>query len=398
MKKRNSIYDMKEEFKAYRRELHRNPQTAFEEEYAAALVAEKLTEWGIPFKKSYGNTGIVATIEGIKTDSGKVIGLRADMDALDIQEEGDCRHASRIAGKMHACGHDGHTTTLLGAAKYLSENNHFNGKVHLIFQPGEETAGGAQRVIDEGLLNDFPCDYVFAYHNWPWLPVGKIATRPGALFAHVDSFEITVHGKSGHAALPSLVIDAIAISNQLSTALQTIVSRNVDPVDTAVLSIAGIKSDTFSYNVMPNAVKMTGTVRTFKDETRKLIQDRMAKICNHVADSFDAQIDLDYRELLDSCMNDETGHGMAVKAAEDIVGPENVDGYCDPDMGGEDFAAFLRKVPGAIVLIGQGVDDKPDSPHNENLHNSRYDFNDDVLPVGINYFVSLVENYLSGDK
>jgi amidohydrolase len=387
----NRVASMKEEMAEWRHVLHQNPQTKYEEEFASSLVAQKLTEWGIPFKKGLAKTGVVATIKGQKTSSGKSIGLRADMDALDITEKSGQPWASNNPGKMHACGHDGHTATLLGVAKYLAETRNFDGTVHLIFQPAEEGGRGAHKMIEDGLFRDFDCDYVFGIHNWPGLAMGKAAMRVGPLLASVDEFDITITGTGGHAAMPHLTTDPIVIAAHIVTALQSVVSRNVDPVGTAVLSVTNINAGTGAFNIIADTATLSGTVRTFDNELRKKIRQRIEDICGHFCKGFGATFDMHYDFNIDATVNSKDGVEMAAKAVGEILGDKNVETECDPCMGGEDFGAYLAEKPGAFILIGQGVEDK-NSPHNRGLHNASYDFNDDILPIGVSYFTKIVEN------
>lgn len=393
----NSIADQKEEIAGWRHELHQNPQTKYEEIFAGDLIAKKLDEWGIPYERGIAETGIVATIEGQKTDSDRSIGLRADMDALDIQEKTGLPYASRNDGKMHACGHDGHMASLLGATKYLSENRNFNGKVHLIFQPAEEGGNGAHKMIAEGLFDQYPCDYVFGIHNWPKAPAGVIGMRTGPLLASVDEFKIVVKGKGGHAAMPEGTTDPVVIASKIVLALQTIVSRNVNPVDTAVVSVTNLNTGTGAFNIIPDTATLRGTVRTFNNDSRHMIKDRMEKISKGLAEAFGGSIEFDYEFQTDATVNTADGVEIAAKAAAIVVGEDNVDTNCQPTMGGEDFGAFLVEKPGAFVFVGQG---NPDDPHCHNsmeLHNPNYDFNDDVIPIGSSYFVALAQTYMPLD-
>jgi hippurate hydrolase len=391
MKIRNSIQNLAEEISACRRSLHENPQTAFEEEFASALVAEKLGEWGITFEKGLGKTGIVATIKGERSDSGRSIGLRADMDALDIEDKSGQPWASKIPGKMHGCGHDGHTAMLLGAAKYLSENRSFNGAVHLIFQPAEEGERGAEAMMEDGLFEKFPCDAVYGMHNWPYLPKGKIATRPGPVMASSDSFALTVKGKGGHAAMPHKTADPLAIGAQIVTALQNLVSRRVDPVDTAVVSVTNFNCGTGADNVIADSAEITGTVRAFSPDTRDLLQESIENIARGIARPHGAEIDYNYRRVIDPTINDPQQTGFCAEVARGLAGEENVDTDFPRCMGGEDFGAMLARVKGCYVIIGQGEPDNPDSPHNNGLHTAFYDFNDDIIPIGIEYWARVVE-------
>jgi hippurate hydrolase len=356
-------------------------------------VKQKLTEWGIPFKDGIATTGIVATITGQKSDSGKAIALRADMDALDIPEKTGLPHASEFEGKMHACGHDGHTATLLGAARYLNETRNFNGTVHLIFQPAEEGGNGAHKMIEEGVLKEFPCDFVFGIHNWPWLETGKAAMRVGPLLASVDEFWITISGKGGHAAMPHATVDPLVCASQLVTALQTIVSRNADPVDTAVLSVTNLNAGTGAFNIIADTAKLHGTVRTFSNAMRDMIERRMREMTEKFCAAFGATAELVYNRQCDPTVNSADGVEMAAKAMAEIVGEANIIRDAPPSMGGEDFGAFLAQKPGAFIFVGQGTG-KKDSPHDQGLHSPHYDFNDEILPIGGSFFAKLAEQYM----
>jgi len=395
----NSIQAMKDEVAGWRHELHQNPQTNYEEVFASNFVAQKLTEWGIPFKRGLAVTGIVATIEGQKSDSGKAIGLRADMDALDIVEQSGVPHASKNPGKMHACGHDGHTSTLLSAAKYLKENRNFNGKVHLIFQPAEEGGAGAYKMIEEGLFKQFPCDYVFGLHNWPYMPVGKIATRKGPIMASADEFEIVIKGKGGHAAVPHKTIDPIVAGAQIVTALQSIVSRNVDPVDQGVVTVSNFNAGTGAHNIIGEKAVLVGTIRAFRQETRELLIKRVIEMTENIARAYMAEASV---QIMPNgyapTINDDVAVDMALAAAAAIVGEKNVDPETDPTMGAEDFGAYASATPSAFIFVGQGVEKDKKSPHNYGLHSPYYDFNDDILPIGASYFATLVEKYMPLNK
>lgn len=390
----NSIATIAEEMTAYRRAMHENPGTAYEENFASDLVAEKLTEWGIPFERGYGKTGIVATIEGDQNSSGKTVGLRADMDALDILEEGAERkpHISKIPGKMHGCGHDGHTATLLGAAKYLNDTRNFNGKVHLIFQPAEEGAKGAQAMIDDGLFDKYPCDSVFALHNWPFEPRGKMVIRPGNFMAASDRFKLVIKGKGGHAALPHNTVDPVIIACQITTCLQSLVSRGVDPIDSAVISVTNINGGTGADNVIPDDVTLLGSVRSFKPATRDFLEEKIETLAGAIADTYGATIEFSYDRVIDPTYNDPALTALCADIARSIVGDDNVNDDVDPCMGGEDFGAMIGAGrPGAYIWVGQSEPDEPDSPHNASVHTPRYDFNDKILPTGIEYFAKIVE-------
>ncbi len=387
------IEQQQEEVSTIRRELHQNPQTSYEETFASNLIADRLHVWGIPHERGIAETGIVATLEGQRSDSGKALMLRADIDALDILEQTNLPHASRRPGKMHGCGHDGHTAILLGAAKYLSGHRDFNGKVHLVFQPAEEGGGGALRMIEEGVCERFPFDYAFGLHNWPKLPMGKIVTRVGPLLAAVDDFEIEIKASGGHAAMPHLTNDPLMVANQVAAALQTLVSRNVDPYESAVVTICNFNVGTGARNVIGDRARLDGTVRTFSREVRSLIKQRMHEVVQGTCAAFGATAEIAYHQLIDPTINTADGVEIAVQAASRVVGAENVETDFPPTMGGEDFGAFLGKRPGAFVAVGQGVGD-PQSPHDQVLHSPFYDFNDRILPIGSSWFVELVRTYL----
>jgi len=389
----NSIADMKDEIAAYRRELHQNPQTSYEETFASDLVQRKLTEWGIPFKTGMAVTGIVATIEGQITDSGKSIGLRADMDALDITEKSGQPWTSKIPGKMHGCGHDGHTAMLLGAAKYLAATRNFNGKVHLIFQPAEEGGAGAIKMIEEGLFQQFPMNAVFGMHNWPGMPRGTIGLKPGPIMASSDSFDITITGKGGHAALPHFNIDPIVAASHIVTALQSIVSRQVDPVDQAVVSITNFNAGTGAFNVIPDKAVLSGTYRAFRVETRALLEKRIREVASSVAATFGCTCAITVNDGYDPTINSPEQSEFCADIARRIVGEQNVNANVEPCMGAEDFGAMLQNVPGCYIWMGQSEPDA-NSPHNKGLHNAGYDFNDEIIPTGVEYWARLAEAYL----
>ncbi len=391
---RNSIHDLKEEITGYRRAMHENPQTAYEEEYASALVRECLSKWGIAFEDGIAVTGIVATIEGETNNSGKTIGLRADMDALDILEENNKPHVSKTPGKMHGCGHDGHTAMLLGAAKYLSENRNFDGKVHLIFQPAEEGAGGAHKMIDEGLFKRFPMDSIYGLHNWPKIPKGQIALRSGPIMAAAERFDITITGKGGHAAMPHKTIDPIVIGTQIVSALQTLVSRTSDPLDPVVISITNFNAGTGAFNVIPDTATLSGTMRAFEPETRARMIVRIGEMAADTAKALGGSAHCEFMAGgYDPTVNTEAETAFCAGIAKALVGEENVDINVTPSMGAEDFGAMLQAVPGCYIWMGQGEADEA-SNHNQGLHTPRYDFNDDIIPMGIEYWVRVVESAL----
>lgn len=390
MTQSNSIATIAEEVTKYRRAMHENPGTAYEEEFASNLVAEKLTEWGIKHERGFGKTGIVGVIEGKSNNSGKVIGLRADMDALNIIEENNKPYVSKIPGKMHGCGHDGHTAMLLGAAKYLQETRNFDGKVHLIFQPAEEGARGANAMMDDGLFDKYPCDAVYGVHNWPMEPKGRIVTRPGHFMAASDRFKMVIKGRGGHAAMPDKTTDPIVIAAHIVTALQSIVSRKVDPIDSAVISVTNLNAGTGADNVIPDDAIMLGSVRSFKPETRAMLEQKIQDVARGIAEGFGAELEFTYRHIIDPTINDEAATAFCASVARDIVGADNVNDNVEPCMGGEDFGAMIMDRPGAYVWVGQAEKD-PKSNHNQGLHTPRYDFNDDIIPTVIEYFSQIVE-------
>ncbi|MAI62620.1 MAG: amidohydrolase [Micavibrio sp. TMED27] len=391
---RNSIHAIKDEISTYRRLLHENPQTAYEETFAAELIASKLTEWGVDFERGIAVTGIVATIEGQTNKSGRTIGLRADMDALDIIEEGNKAHISKTSGKMHGCGHDGHTACLLGAAKYLSENRNFDGKVHLIFQPAEEGYGGAHKMIEEGLFERFPMDSVYGLHNWPKLPKGEIALRSGPIMAAADRFDIRITGAGGHAAMPHRTNDPIIVGTHLVQALQTLVSRSVDPLDSAVISITNFNAGTGAFNVIPDTAELNGTLRSFLPETRAALIKRIEEMTHSVAALYGAKAECVFMEGgYNPTVNTHDETAFCADIARELVGQDNVDTEINPSMGAEDFGAMLQKVPGCYIWMGQGEADE-NSHHNQGLHTPLYDFNDEIIPQAVEYWVRVVEGQL----
>lgn len=351
----------------------------------------------LPFTSGLAVTGIVATIEGQKTDSGKSIGFRADMDALDMVESSGQPWASKIPGKMHGCGHDGHTAMLLGAAKYLAATRNFNGKVHLIFQPAEEGGAGAIRMIEEGLFRKFPMQAVYGMHNWPGLPKGTIGLRPGPIMASSDSFEMTIGGKGGHAALPHLNIDPIVAASQIVTALQSIVSRQVDPVDQGVVSITNFHAGSGASNVIPDKAVLSGTYRAFRVETRALLRRRIEEISSTIAKAYNCSFEIKVNDGYDPTINSVEESIFAANVARAVVGEANVNANVEPCMGAEDFGAMLQNVPGCYIWMGQAEKDAG-SPHNKGLHNVGYDFNDDIIPAGVEYWARLAEAALPLSK
>ncbi|MBR7800618.1 M20 aminoacylase family protein [Undibacterium fentianense] len=383
-----------EEIRAIRRDLHAHPELCFEEHRTSEVVVKKLEEWGIPLIRGLAGTGIVGVIK--RGESPRALGLRADMDALPMQELNQFPHTSQHVGKMHACGHDGHTAMLLGAARYLSQSNEFDGTVYLIFQPAEEGGGGARRMIEEGLFEQCPMDAVFGMHNWPGIPVGNFGVRLGGMMASSNEFEVTVRGKGAHAAQPQKGIDPVMVAVQIAQSWQTIVSRNVNPLEPAVLSLTQIHSGSAT-NVIPDEASLIGTVRTFSTSTLNLIESRMEKIARSTADAFDADLDFKFKRNYPPLINHEKETGFVIDVLRNLVGDENVDAQVEPTMGAEDFAYMLQAKPGCYVFIGNGEGQHRSAGHGLgpcNLHNPSYDFNDDLLPIGATYWVNLSLAYL----
>ncbi len=378
------------ELKSIRHDIHAHPELGFQENRTSAIVAERLAGWGIEVHRGLAKTGVVGVVRGRSTASGRSVGLRADMDCLPISEAGRVPYRSQHDGRMHACGHDGHTTMLLGTERYLSETRNFDGTVYLIFQPAEEGGGGGQVMVQEGLFERFPANEVYALHNWPNLPPGKIAVRPGPMMAATDEIQITVRGRGGHAAMPHLTVDPVVAVAHIITALQTIASRNINPVDAAVVSISSMQtSQVGAFNIISESVKLVGTVRTFRAETRDLAEGRIKEIVASVATAFGASAEIDYRRGYPATVNSEREAEFAAQVGERIFGRDNVVRDADPTMGGEDFSYMLLERPGAYVWLGQGG-----GPNNCFLHNPNYDFNDDVIPSGAGYLAALAEESL----
>jgi len=378
------------ELQAIRRDIHAHPELAFHEKRTSEIVAEKLASWGIEVHRGLAKTGVVGVVKGRAQASGRAIGLRADMDCLPMHELGNVPHRSQHEGRMHACGHDGHTTMLLGCARYLAEKRNFDGTAYLIFQPAEEGGGGGQVMVKEGLFERFPADEVYGLHNWPSLPPGKIAVRPGPMMAATDEILITVRGRGGHAAMPHLAADPVVASAHIISALQTIASRNAHPVDAVVVSVCSMQTSQLgAFNVIPDAVTMIGTVRSFRPETRELAERRVREIVAGIAGSLGASAEIEYKHGYPATVNSPRESEFAARVGERIFGKGNVLRDEDPTMGGEDFSYMLLERPGAYVWLGQGG-----GPLGCSLHNSHYDFNDDVIPLGAGYLAALVEEGL----
>jgi hippurate hydrolase len=378
------------DLKEVRHDIHAHPELAFEESRTASIVAELLAGWGIEVHRGLAKTGIVGVIKGKKSNSGKGVGLRADMDCLPMHETGTPPYRSTHAGRMHACGHDGHTTMLLGAARYLAETRHFDGTAYLIFQPAEEGGGGGQVMVKEGLFEKFPADEVYALHNWPGLAAGKMAVGAGPMMAATDEIELVVRGKGGHAAMPHLTVDPVVACAHIITALQSIASRNVSPVDAVVVSVCSMETSQIgAFNVTPDFVRLIGTVRSFLPEVRDLAEKRVGEIARSVAQAFGASAEVAYHRGYPATVNTPREAAFAARVGERIFGKGNVATDPPPTMGGEDFSYMLLERPGAYVFLGQGG-----GPGSCFLHNPGYDFNDEVIPLGAGYLAALVEESL----
>ena len=378
------------ELTSVRRDIHAHPELAFEENRTASLVADKLTAWGVKVHRGIAKTGVVGVISGKKTGSGRGIALRADMDCLPMHENNSFEHKSRNEGRMHACGHDGHTTMLLGAARYLAETRNFDGTAYLIFQPAEEGGGGGEVMIREGLFKNFPANEIYGLHNWPGLPPGKLAVRAGPVMAATDEIQITVRGRGGHGAMPHLVVDPVLASAHIITALQSIASRNVNPIDAIVVSICSLATSQVGvFNVIPDHVKLVGTVRSFQPQTRELAERRLREIATKTAEALGATAEVTYARGYPATINSAREAQFAAQVGQRLFGAENVITEHEPTMGGEDFSYMLQERPGAYVFLGQGG-----APGGCFLHNPNYDFNDEVIPLGAGYLAALVEEGL----
>ena len=378
----NRFSEMFEEISTWRRDLHAHPELRFEEYRTAAFVASKLKEFGVDeIVTGFGGTGVVGVIHGQNNTSGRSIGFRADMDALPIQEVNDLPHASTIPGKMHACGHDGHTSMLLGAAKYLAETRNFDGKIVLAFQPAEEGGGGARAMIDAGLMDKWNVEEIYGMHNMPGLPIGEFAVRTGPQMACPDKFEIIVHGKGGHGAMPHKSVDSTLVAAQIVVALQSIASRNINPLENIVVSVCGFRTETDTYNVIPNTVRLRGTVRTFEKDVQSFVRARIDALTKSTADGYGAVAEVTHMSGPPPLVNHEREADFAAEIALSVCGVAHRN--FEPSMGGEDFSEMLLERPGAYLFVGNG--DSAD------LHNPSYEFNDDVIPVGCSWFVTMAE-------
>ena len=370
---------------AWRRDLHAHPELAYREHRTAGLVAERLRGWGIDVDRGLAETGVVGTLS---RGEGPTIGLRADMDALPMEETNTFAHRSRHSGRMHACGHDGHTTMLLGAARYLAAHGDFSGTVRFIFQPAEEAAGGAKRMLDDGLFSRFPVDGVFGMHNWPGLPAGQFASRPGPMMASLDTFEIRIAGHGAHGAAPQDGVDPVAAAAQVVTAVQTIVSRNVDPLKSAVISVTRIHGGDAD-NVIPPEVILGGGIRSFDPAVRSLLCRRLKEVVQGVCASLGASGAVKFTAGYPAVINAADSTDLALRTAAAIVGEANVEGAAAPVMVSEDFAYLLDASTGCFMFIGNGRDDGGCM-----IHNPGYDFNDDILVLGATYWAHLAQEFL----
>ncbi|WP_238369248.1 M20 aminoacylase family protein [Heliomarina baculiformis] len=379
---KNRFAELQDEITTWRRDLHENPEILFETHRTSALVAERLEAFGCDeVVTGIGRTGVVGVIKGKSNGSGKVIGLRADMDALPINEQTGVEYASKTPNAMHACGHDGHTAMLLGAAKYLSETRNFDGTVVVIFQPAEEGGGGGKEMCDDGLMERWGIQEVYGMHNWPGMPVGSFAIRPGAFFAATDQFDIQFEGRGGHAAKPHETVDTTVMSAQAVLALQTIASRNADPVDQVVVSVTSFETSSKAFNVIPQRVQLKGTVRTMSKEMREIAETRIKEICEGIATTFGGTVNVRYIRGYPVMVNSEEQTEFAADVAR------KVSGNCDDAalvMGGEDFAFMLEERPGAYILVGNG--------DSASVHHPEYNFNDEAIPAGCSWWAEIVEN------
>ncbi len=373
------------EMTTWRRDLHAHPETAFEEERTSDFVAEKLRSFGLEVHRGLAKTGVVAVL---RNGEGPSVAFRADMDALHIHEETNLPHSSRNPGRMHACGHDGHTAMLLGAARYLTENPVFQGSIAFVFQPAEENEGGGRVMVEEGLFERFPVERVFGMHNWPGLEVGRIALRPGPIMAAYDIFELTLTGRGTHAAMPHLGTDTILAGSQIVSAFQTIPSRSVHPVDAAVVSVTQFHAGD-TWNVLPATSVLRGTVRTFRPEVQDMVERRMGELASAIAGANGVEADFRYERRYPSTINSAGETELARRAAVRVVGEGAVDLDPMPSMGAEDFSFMLQKRPGCYIWVGAGPSD-----HGRNLHSPHYDFNDALLPIGVSYWVRLAETLM----
>lgn len=380
----NRIAEFHDELTEWRRDLHAHPELGFEEHRTSDFVASKLRDFGIEVHQGMAGTGVVGVLRG--SGDGPGIGLRADMDALPIQEKGTAEYRSQNDGKMHACGHDGHTTMLLGAARYLAETRNFAGTVNFIFQPAEEGLGGGEKMVQEGLFDQFPCETVWGMHNWPGLPVGSFAVAPGPMMAARDNFEITVQGRGAHAAMPHQGIDPVVVGAQIVLALQTITSRNLDAQDALVVSVTQFHAGD-AFNVIPDSIVLRGTCRVFSPEIQETLPDRIRKIVDGICAAFGASAELNYMRGYPATVNTAEEAEFSARVAETVAGEGRVDRAPKPAMGAEDFSYMLQERPGAYIWAGNG--------DTAGVHHPEYDFDDALLTHGASYWATLVETRLA---
>ncbi|MDE4303436.1 M20 family metallopeptidase [Phaeobacter gallaeciensis] len=377
---KNRAAEFQKEVAAWRRDIHENPEILYDTHRTSALVAEKLKEFGCDeVVTGIGRTGVVAVIRGKSDSKGRAIGLRADMDALPMQEQTGLPHASKIPNAMHACGHDGHTAMLLGAAKYLAETRNFDGTAVMIFQPAEEGGNGGEAMVKDGMMERFGIDEVYAIHNSPGIEAGTFAIRPGPILASVDEFTLHLSGRGGHGAKPNMTVDTTVMMCHMITALQTIVSRNMDPVEKAVMSLTSAETSSKAFNVIPDKAEVRGTIRTHSEDVRAMIPKRIKEIAEGVAQTFGGSVELEMRIGVPVTINDDAATEYARAAAQAV-------GICEDVpilMGGEDFSFMLQERPGAMIRLGNGP--------SAGLHHPEYDFNDEIIPAGISWFAEIVE-------
>ncbi|MCG7362831.1 M20 family metallopeptidase [Roseomonas sp. ACRSG] len=383
----NRIADFHQDMTGWRHDFHQHPELAFEEVRTSGIVADKLREFGVDeVITGIAKTGVVGVIRG--SAPGPAIGLRADMDALPILEETGVPYASKTPGKMHACGHDGHTTMLLGAAKYLAETRNFAGTVYLLFQPAEENFGGGRVMVEEGVFTRFPMERVFGIHNWPGHKAGEFLWRVGPVMAAVGNIDITITGKGAHGAMPNNGNDPIVIASQIVSAFQSIVARNVEPLESGVVTIGHIRGG-HTHNVIPETVLLQGTARWFKPEVGDLLEQKVRDLATGIATAFGAKAEVQFTRLYPATVNEEASTELAKQAAAAVVGENRVVFMEKPTMGGEDFSFMLNEKPGAYLMLGGQR-----APTDANVHHPKYDFNDEILPIGASYFATLAEQLL----
>jgi len=375
------------ELTGIRRDLHAHPELSFQENRTSSIVAAYLKKLGIETHTGLAKTGVVGVIRGNKNLSGRAVGLRADMDCLPMHESNHFEYKSKHEGRMHACGHDGHTTMLLGAAQYLASTRNFDGSAFLIFQPGEEGFAGARTMIEDGLFERFPANEVYALHNWPGLPAGHIGLNPGPMMAAADRIEITICGRGGHAAHPHLSVDPVLIAGHIITAVQSIVARNVAPIDTAVVSLCAIQAGhPGAFSVIPREARIIGTVRAFQHSIQTMVEQRLNDIVHATAKAFGGEATLKYERVYPATINHAPQYDHALHVAEDLIGRDHVIRQMPPSMGAEDFSFMLQAKPGCYARLGQGMGEGSCF-----LHNSRYDFNDAIIPLGAGFLAALAE-------